>query len=78
MSGNEVKGSGRIIHLSVMLLKYFQKNKKRIFLVAGSEEDLAGLKASLNLYCKGLIIAGKAVLPDDINLAESVINESTV
>ena len=57
-----------------MLLKYFQKNKKRIFLVAGSEEDLAGLKA-LNLYCKGLIIAGKAVLPDDINLAESVINE---
>ena len=58
-----------------MLLKYFQKNKKRIFLVAGSEEDLAGLKASLNLYCKGLIIAGKAVLPDDINLAESVINE---
>lgn len=58
-----------------MLLKYFQKNKKRIFLVAGCEEDLVKLKKSLDLYCKGLVISGKAVLPEDENLVEGVINE---
>ncbi len=58
-----------------MLLKYFQKNKKRIFLVAGSEENLASLKSFLEQYCKGIVISGRAVLPEEENLAESVINE---
>ncbi len=58
-----------------MFLRYLQKNKKRVFLVARSEEELLELENAMKEYDRHLIIAGHGILPEDGDLEENVIND---
>lgn len=60
-----------------MFLKYLQRNRKKIFLLAAQEDELIVLREALEPYAyeRGLVIAGEAVLPEDGGRKENVINE---
>lgn len=58
-----------------MFLRYLQKNKKRLFLLADSVEKLDQMREYLKSYVHGFTIAGQAVLPAESGLEENVINE---
>lgn len=58
-----------------MLFKYLQKNKKSLFLLAESEEELERIAEKLRSYVPGLPIAGRAMLTADGSMEENVINE---
>ena len=58
-----------------MFFKYLQKNRKTLFLLAESEDELVRIQTVLKLYASGLLIAGQAVLPTDGSMEENVINE---
>lgn len=58
-----------------MFLKYLQRSQKKVFLLAGREEDLLLLKEAVRPFMRGMPEAGWAVLPRDSGLEESIINE---
>lgn len=58
-----------------MFLKYLQRSQKKVFLLAGREEDLLLLKETVRPFMRGMPEAGRAVLPKDSGLEESIINE---
>lgn len=58
-----------------MFFKYLQKNRKTLFLLAESEDELVRIQTVLKLYASSLLIAGQAVLPTDGSMEENVINE---
>lgn len=58
-----------------MFLKYLQRTRKTVFLLAGQEAELLFLQERLRPYAKGLLFAGHAILPEDGERKESVINE---
>lgn len=58
-----------------MLLKYLQKNKKSVFLLAGTENELEKLKKILKPYGSGIVDAGTAILPEGSGLEANVINQ---
>lgn len=58
-----------------LFLKYLQKNRRRIFLLADSEEVLESLKEEIRHYHRGIVITGGAALPEDAGQEEKVINE---
>ena len=58
-----------------MFLKYLQRSQKKVFLLAGSEEDLSLLDKAVRPYMRGMIRSGSAVLPMDSGRKESIINE---
>ena len=55
--------------------KYLQKNQKKIFLLADTDEDLLHITDSLRRYSRGLRLTGSGVIKPDDNREESVINE---
>lgn len=57
-----------------MLMKYFQKNKKRIFLLADTEEALRHAETVVGSYNRGLRLSGSALLDPDGGSEENVIN----
>lgn len=57
-----------------MFLKYLQKNKKSVFLLAGMENELEKLKIILKPYKSGIEIAGTAILPEGSGMEANVIN----
>lgn len=58
-----------------MFLRYLQRSQKKVFLLAGQEEDILFLKDALQPYTRGMIQAGEAILPEDSGLEDSIINE---
>ena len=56
-----------------LLLRFLQKNKKTIYLIAASEESLSVFQKRLKAYGQNLRIVGGAVLKE--NGTEKVINE---
>ena len=58
-----------------MLLKYLQRSQKKVFLLAGREEELLLLKEKVRPLLRGMPEAGWALLPKDSGLEESIINE---
>lgn len=58
-----------------MFLRYLQRNRKRIFLVAGSEQELEKLREALEKYNKGIIVVGTGILDVEGKSKEEVINE---
>lgn len=57
-----------------MLLRYLQRNKKKVFFLAEEEETLHLLKQAVRPYERGMIIAGETVLSAESGLEEAVIN----
>lgn len=57
-----------------MFLKYLQRSQKKVFLLAGREEDLLLLKEAVRPLMR-MPEAGWAVLPKDSGLEESIIND---
>ncbi len=58
-----------------MLMKYFQKNKKRIFLLADTEERLERAGAAASGYNRGLRLSGRGLLDPDGSTEENIIND---
>lgn len=58
-----------------MFFKYLQRTRKKVFLLAGREEELLFLQEKLRPYARGFLPAGHAVLPRDGGRKDSVINE---
>lgn len=58
-----------------MLFRYLQKTRKKVFLLAGGEEEMLLLREKLHIHAKGLLLAGHAILPEDGERKDSVINE---
>ena len=58
-----------------MFLRYLQRNKKRIFLVASSRSALVELESAITLYDRHLILVGHGILSKDGKSNENVINE---
>lgn len=58
-----------------MFFRYLQKNKKRLFLLAETKEELHKAEELLKGYARGLSIVGRAVLPKNSGLEHNVINE---
>ena len=58
-----------------LFLKYLQKNQKKIFLLADTEEDLAHAADAVRRYSRGIRLTGSGVIKPDDNREESVINE---
>ena len=57
-----------------MFLRYIQRNKKRVFLVAQSETELLEMESAIREHDRKLILAGRGVLPPDGAGIEQVIN----
>ena len=57
-----------------MFLRYLQRNKKRVFLVAQSETELTEMESAIREHDRKLILIGKGVLPPDGTGIEQVIN----
>ena len=58
-----------------MFMKFLQKNQKRIFLLAETEEKLQHLEEALRRYDRGVRVAGHAVLMEQEGQEENAINE---
>lgn len=57
-----------------MFMKYMQKNHKKLFLLAESEEKLDKAEELLIRQNRGIQIIGKAVITQDGELIQNVIN----
>lgn len=57
-----------------MFIKYLQKNQKKVFLLAETEEMLDSVEQTLDGYGRSLRLTGSALLADD-GREENVINE---
>ena len=58
-----------------MFMKYLQKNQKRVYLLAGTPEDLRVLEETARRYSRGLRVSGSGFLEEDGSGEEKIINE---
>lgn len=58
-----------------LFLKYLQKNQKKVFLLAGTEEELRQTGEAVRRYNRGIHLAGSGIISDDGSREESVVNE---
>ena len=58
-----------------MFMKYLQKNRKRVFLLAESEEKLNTVENAMKYYDKGIFLTGHALIKEGENREEDVVNE---
>lgn len=58
-----------------MFLKYLQKNRKKIFLIAQSESELIQIKNAVETYNRGILIEGHSFLDAPGTSEEDVIND---
>ena len=56
-------------------MKYLQKNRKRVFLLAESEEKLNTVENAMKYYDKGIFLTGHALIKEGENREEDVVNE---
>ena len=61
--------------LGKLLLRYLQKNKKTLFLLAEKESELVKFENDLRRYCPNIKIIGKSVLAVDSEEKDKVVNE---
>ena len=70
----KLKDSGERIFLK-MFMKYLQKNQKRVFLLAGSDEELFRVEEAVRRFNRGIRFTGHALLSPQDNREENVIND---
>lgn len=58
-----------------LLLKYLQKNQKRVFLLAQTEEDQKHAEEAVYRYDRGIRLTGSRILYEGDNKEENVVNE---
>lgn len=58
-----------------MFMKYLQKNQKRIYLLADTEEELTRAENAIRHYNRGIRISGHACLDPADNREEEVVND---
>lgn len=58
-----------------LFMKYLQKNRKKVFLLAGTEEQLDRLENITRRYSRGLRVAGSGLLDQDGTGEEKIIND---
>lgn len=58
-----------------LFLKYLQKNQKKVFLLAETEEELMRAGDTLRRYGRGIRLAGSGIVEADGNREQSVVNE---
>lgn len=58
-----------------MFLRLLQKNQKRVFIIAASEQEICALEEALDRYNRGIIIVGKGILDSEGKAMEEIINE---
>lgn len=58
-----------------MFFKYLQRSRKKLFVLAEQEEDLALLDEAIRPYMRGAVQAGRAVLSEGSVSKDSIINE---
>ena len=80
LKGAEIADSGMLketenrIFLK-LFLKYLQKNQKKVFLLAETEEELRRAGDAVRRYSRGVRLAGGGIISAEDNREESVINE---
>ena len=72
--GNVERETGNHIFIK-LFLKYLQKNQKKIFLLADTDEDLQHAADALRRYGRGIRLTGSGIIKPDDNREESVVNE---
>lgn len=70
----KLKETGNRVFLK-MFLKYLQKNRKRVYLLAETGEQIERAEGAIRRYNRGIRITGHALLEPDHNREEEVINE---
>ena len=70
----KIKDSGEHLFLK-MFMKYLQKNHKRVFLLAGSDEELFRVEEAVRRFNRGIRLTGHALLSPQENREENVIND---
>ena len=58
-----------------MFMKYLQKNQKRIYLLADTEEEIRQAESAIRHYNRGIRISGHACLNPADNREEEVVND---
>lgn len=58
-----------------MVIKYMQKNRMRVFILASTVSDLESAEETLRQYGRGIRVTGTAVLDPENGREETVINE---
>lgn len=57
-----------------MFLRYLQRNRKKVFLIAQSEKELLSVEQAMEKYNRGISIAGHGILSPEGKSEEDVIN----
>lgn len=58
-----------------MFLRYLQKNQKKLFLLAQTEQELDSLEQTLETYNRGIAIVGHGILDSKGESVEDVVNK---
>ncbi|HAX52342.1 WecB/TagA/CpsF family glycosyltransferase [Muricomes intestini] len=58
-----------------MFLRYLQRNKRRVFLIAGSEKELLCLEKAMEKYHRGIAVVGRGILSSEGKSEEDIIND---
>ena len=58
-----------------LFIKYLQKNQKKVFLLAETQEALECAEEKIRRYNRGILITGRGVLASDGSGEENMINE---
>ena len=58
-----------------MFMKYLQKNQKRVYLLADTEEAISKAEGAIRRYNRGIRLTGHACLNRDDNREEEVVND---
>lgn len=58
-----------------MFMKYLQKNRKRIYFLAETEEELEQTESAVRRYNRGICISGHALISGESGREEEVIND---
>lgn len=57
-----------------MFIKYLHKNRKRVFLLSDTEEDLLEISEYLEKYYRGIVIVGKGTVLQEPAAIEMIVN----
>lgn len=58
-----------------LFIKYLQKNRKKVFLLAETQEALESTEKKIRQYNRGILITGRGILASDGSGEENMINE---
>ena len=58
-----------------MFMKYLQKNQKRVYLLADTEDEIMQAENAIRRYNRGIRLSGHACLHPDDNREEEVVND---